>query len=232
MQWYWTILPRIKKHLPCETILEIGPGFGRWTHYLRQECEHLVLVDLSEKCIHACRERFGSGSITYRVGDGESLEGVEDRSIDFCFSWETLVYTELDATRSYLRDLSQKLAPNGTAFLHHSNLAHYSNYFDRTIKLPKVLRDILKKRGLLDYDQWRARTVDAESFARCAEEEGLYVWSQELIPWGGKRLIDCFTILGKTGPRKPPPVLRNPHYHTEAYHIQRLSWLYGEGVPW
>ena len=28
-QWQGTILPRIRRHLPVHTILEIAPGFGR-----------------------------------------------------------------------------------------------------------------------------------------------------------------------------------------------------------
>ena len=58
MQWYATILPRIHAYLPAGTVLELGPGFGRWTHYLKDRCDRLILVDLSEKCIRACRERF------------------------------------------------------------------------------------------------------------------------------------------------------------------------------
>lgn len=34
MQWYGTIYPRIKAHLPTKRILEIACGFGRWPHFL------------------------------------------------------------------------------------------------------------------------------------------------------------------------------------------------------
>src|SRR5438128_1034565 len=44
-QWSGTILPRIRECLPASTILEIAPGFGRWTHYLREHCERLHVVD-------------------------------------------------------------------------------------------------------------------------------------------------------------------------------------------
>ncbi len=232
MQWYWTIYPRIRYHLPAQTILDIGPGQGRWTRYLLQHCDNMVLVDLSEKCINACRRRFGEDRVLYKVGSGDSIDFLEDESIDFAFSWETLVYAEIEAVRGYLEGLARKLKPDGRAFLHHSNLASYSAYFDLTIKMPKRLRDFLKTRGLLDYDQWRARSVTAELFARCAEEVGLRVTTQELIPWGGRRLIDCFTTLTRSSGGASPRFKKNPNYHTRAYHIQELSWLYGEGVPW
>lgn len=232
MQWYWCLLPRIKHHLPAPTILDIGPGFGRWTKYLLEHCQSMVLVDISEKCIEACRQRFGEESITYQVGSGDSLEFLADRSIDFAFSWEALVYVEADGVESYLKDLAQKLKPEGRAFLHHSNLAEYSGYFRRTLRLPQSWRKVLKKKGLLDYDQWRARSMTASRFAELAEKAGLYVHTQELIPWGGRRLIDCLTTLSLQPPRSTAQLLRTPNFHTRAYDIQRLSWLYGEGVPW
>jgi ubiquinone/menaquinone biosynthesis C-methylase UbiE len=232
MQWYWTLLPRLSQHLPTETILLIGPGYGRWAKYLLEHCERMVMVDISEKCIHACKERFGTDRISYRVGPGDSVDFLEDESIDFVFSFETLVYCELDALSSYLQGLGRKLKPRGTGFLHHSNLGAYSGYFNRTLKLPKGVRDFLKKRGLLDFDQWRARSVTAELMKEQAEQAGLHVWTQELIPWGGKRLIDCFSTVGREPAKDPFKILENPWYHKRAYDIQRLSWMYGEGVPW
>lgn len=232
MQWHWCLYPRIRDHLPVETILDIGPGFGRWTQYLLPHCERMILVDISEKCIHACRARFGDERVTYKVGPGDSIDFLEDESIDFAFSWETLVYCELEATQNYLKGLSKKLKKTGTAFLHHSNLGSYTSYFDRTLKIPKSVRDVLKKRGLLDYDQWRARSVTAESFASAAKDMGLEVYSQELIPWGGKRMIDSLATLGREKRNRGKQILENPNFHKRAYDIQRLSWMYGEGVPW
>lgn len=232
MQWHWCILPRIRQHLPAPRILDIGPGFGRWTKYLKDHCQHMVLVDLSEKCIHHCRSRFGETNMTYRVGNGDSLEGVEDESIDFCFSWETLVYVEFEDMDSYLAELSRTLSSTGTAFLHHSNIGHYSAYFSRTLKLPKPARDYLKKRGLLDYDQWRARSMTALKFRELCGKHNLNVVSQEWIPWGGKRMIDCLSVVQKAPLNKPFKTIENPNFHKRAYEIQRLSWLYGEGVPW
>ena len=54
-QWHGTLFPRIRRHLPVHTILEIAPGFGRWTQFLAGLCERLIVVDLSSKCIEACR---------------------------------------------------------------------------------------------------------------------------------------------------------------------------------
>ena len=46
--------------LPASTILEIGPGYGRWTHYLKDYCDRLVIVDRAAECIEACQKRFAA----------------------------------------------------------------------------------------------------------------------------------------------------------------------------
>ncbi|PYI69174.1 MAG: hypothetical protein DMF07_00370 [Verrucomicrobia bacterium] len=61
-QWAGTILPRIRDFLPTGAILEIAPGFGRWTHYLKDYCQDLWIVDRSSECIEACRQRFAADS--------------------------------------------------------------------------------------------------------------------------------------------------------------------------
>src|SRR5260370_7183854 len=40
------------------TILEIGPGAGRWTEALQRIARRLILVDLSHRCIELCRRPF------------------------------------------------------------------------------------------------------------------------------------------------------------------------------
>ena len=100
-QWFGALLPRIHAFIPTGTILEIAPGFGRWTSYLKKYCEYLAVVDLAEECIKACQQRFVSDShITYYVNDGKSLAMIQDKSIDFVFSFDSLVHAE-----AYVRGL-------------------------------------------------------------------------------------------------------------------------------
>ncbi len=103
--WYGTIFPRLQYFLPTSYILEIAPGFGRMTNYLRKYCEKLIVVDLTEKCINACKERFATDThIHYHVNDGKSLSMIPDKSIDFIFSWDSLVHAEADAIEGYINE--------------------------------------------------------------------------------------------------------------------------------
>ena len=47
---------------------------------------------------------------------------VEDGSIDFVFSFDSLVHVEADVLDAYLDQLARKLTPDGVGFIHHSNM--------------------------------------------------------------------------------------------------------------
>ncbi len=138
-QWKWCLYPRIQQYMPVKTVLEIGPGFGRWTEYLLRECDDLFLVDLSESCIEACRDKFNnSKNINYFVNDGYSLDMIEDDSIDLAFSFDSLVHAERDVIEGYLEQISTKLKDNGVGVIHHSNLGEF-RYFHFLRKCEELL---------------------------------------------------------------------------------------------
>src|SRR5262249_31347341 len=122
-QWAGCLYPRIFPFLKGR-ILEIAPGHGRWTQFLRDHCMSLIGVDLAATCVSECRSKFKSDPrLHFEVGDGRKLPMVGDASIDFAFSFDSLVHAEADILESYASELARVLKPNGIAFLHHSNLA-------------------------------------------------------------------------------------------------------------
>src|SRR5438045_2205763 len=85
--WWCTIFPRIHPFLPAASVLELAPGFGRCTHFLKNFSGHLTLVDLVPRCIERCRERFAADThLEFHLNDGRSLGMIADSSIDFIFS--------------------------------------------------------------------------------------------------------------------------------------------------
>ncbi|MCA9793839.1 MAG: class I SAM-dependent methyltransferase [Candidatus Eremiobacteraeota bacterium] len=225
LQWATTILPRIRPFLPCAHMLEIAPGYGRWTHYLLDHCEQYTGVELSDRCVVLLRERFRERpQAQFSVNDGASLAMVADQSIDFCFSFESLVHAEADVMESYLTELRRVLTPTGAAFLHHSNLGAQQDYFRRTATLPGWLRSGLNRLGLVDLDQWRAATMSAQRFQQLAEKADLYCATQETLNWGGRRMIDCFSVV-----RRQPcehRLLANPDFLQEVLGWAALAPLY------
>jgi SAM-dependent methyltransferase len=229
-QWYGVVLPRIARFLPASSMLEIAPGHGRWTTYLREHCDTLAVVDLDEACIAACKQRFaGDDRITYHVNDGRSLEMIDDESVDFVFSFDSLVHADAEVVASYLRELARTLAPDGVGFLHHSNAGRYRRYFELQDRIPRGrVRERLYRWRLLDRPRWRARDMTAERFREACEAAGLRCIGQEIVNWTTRRLIDCLSTVTRPSSRweRPNRVLVNRHFSAEATGIKRRALLY------
>ena len=212
MQWYGVILPRIRDFLPSDTILEIAPGFGRWSNFLLEHSTNLILVDLAEKCIEACRQRFSKHSqIEYHVNNGRSLAMIEDESIDLIFSFDSLVHAEDDVISDYVKEFARILSKNGVAVIHHSNLG---NYPDNTSGEP--LHN-------------RADSMTKEKFVEYANQSSLTCISQEVIAWGtASLLIDCFSIVTRPGSRyaRENRIVENLEFMNNASYLKFLSGNY------
>lgn len=227
-QWQWALLPRISAFLPAATILEIAPGFGRWTQYLRNYCDDLTGVDLSKPCIDACKELFSEDPhMTFHVNDGKSLAMIPDKSVDFVFSFDSLVHAEADVIKEYLAELATKLTPDGVGFLHHSNLGSYRAYYSVRNLVPIVGR-ALTKIGVADNDGMRGISMTANLFATFAKRAGLQCISQEIINWSSRRLIDCMSTFALPDSKwaRPNVVLDNPAFMREASLIKKVAHLY------
>jgi 2-polyprenyl-3-methyl-5-hydroxy-6-metoxy-1,4-benzoquinol methylase len=229
-QWFGAILQRIHAFLPTATILEIAPGFGRWTKYLKECCEHLIVVDLAENCIKACQERFASDShIAYYVNDGKSLAMIQDKSVDFVFSFDSLVHAETDVIEGYLNQLAMKLKPNGVGFLHHSNIGTYQQALSLVETIPSELRESVVNRVFLGPTHWRARSMTSKLFEGYCDAAGLQCISQELVNWGTDGLlIDCFSLFTPKSSiwSRSNKVVENTEFMEEAHLIRRLSHAY------
>lgn len=226
--WFGVLLPRIHAFVPTGTILEIAPGYGRWTQYLKDLCDRLIIVDLAENCIEHCRRRFSTASnIEYHVNDGRSLDAVPDRSLDFVFSFDSLVHVETDVLAAYLEQLRRKLKPDGVGFFHHSNIGSYRALKTLVHLTPERLRRPLAQQGvLLDLFRWRAESVTAGGFAALCEDQGLACVAQEKISWeDGPYLIDALSVFTPRGSRwdRPRVVMENRRFHKDA---ARLGELY------
>ena len=223
-QWYGAIYPRIHECLPAGTILEIAPGFGRWTHYLKDLCENMHLVDFSEECINACRRRFGvQQRFSYHVNDGTSLAMIPDRSIDFIFSFDSLVHVDQPTLETYVSQFAAKLKPRGVGFIHHSNLGEYA--VGRAEGLPRPVRKLLTNASLLPPHRGRAPDMTAERFRSYCDRYGLECLAQEAVNWRARQLTDCFSLLALRGdaPKQQLRFTRNPYFMREAELIKRWA---------
>src|SRR4051812_3532337 len=217
--WWTTLFPRLQGYVPAGRVLEIAPGFGRWTHFLRDLCSELIIVDIAESAIAYCRERFAADRhISAHVNDGGSLPMVECGSIDLAFSFDSLVHAERDVMAAYLGELARVLTRDGVAFLHHSNMGAYA-------------------RGTYDPNNihWRATSVSATGIETLARTVGLSCVSQETVAWGNDDLLnDCFSVITRAGSRfdRENVVVENLDFTSaEIALARRLSTQYPPSRP-
>jgi SAM-dependent methyltransferase len=223
-QWSGAIFPRIRDCLPAESILEIAPGFGRWTHYLKDYCQNLWVVDRVAGCIEACRERFADDPHVHcHLNDGRSLAMVPDGAIDFVFSFDSFVHWDRDVVDAYLGELAPKLKNGGRGFIHHSNFGEYAD--SPRERLPEMLARPLIKAKILDWAQHRNPGMSAELFRTLCAQHGLHCLTQELVNWRGRRLIDCLSLFTRSdaSQQQPTRIIRNPKFMREAARIRAES---------
>jgi len=229
LQWYGSILPRIFRFLPSTHVLEIACGFGRWTNFLKDLSENLSAIDLSEECIEACKKRFEeSSNIEFILNDGKSLDKIADESVDFVFSYDSLVHADRGVLDTYLSQMPRILKPGGAVFIHHSNFGEYSSRVS-SLRKYRRLEMLFEKLALIEPTHMRDPNVTAEAVEQMALDYGLQCVSQEIVPWGTKRMhLDCFSTMIKAGSKhkRNNMVFRNSHFMQEARNLARLSHLY------
>ncbi len=229
--WEGTLHPRLGAFLPADHILEIAPGFGRVTQFLHPRCRALTVVDLNQRCIDACRDRFaGVPHIRFHVNDGRSLAMVADESVDFAVSFDSLVHADADVVEDYVRQLAAKLTPQGVAFLHHSNAGSYLGPLQRVAGALKA-GPLGAAAGRRVNRTWRAADMSSDRFARLCAAAGLRCVGQEVVNWHSKLPNDCFSTVTRPGSRwdREPRTWRNLGFMAEVRTVRARAELYGSG---
>jgi SAM-dependent methyltransferase len=214
-QWHFAILPRVHRYLPAKVICEIAPGYGRWSKFLLDVCEIYCGIDIIASCVAACANRFTNyQNARFLVGDGVSLSPIEDHSVDFIFSFDSLVHCDAEIIESYVPEMLRALKPQGRAFVHHSNLR----------ESPAALTD--QKSPI----HWRATNVSATIVRSMVGQAGGAVYSQELINWSNTpHLIDCITVFGwAEGAPLNPKIVENADFIRSADVVRNIASLYCE----
>ncbi|MDR1921997.1 MAG: class I SAM-dependent methyltransferase [Candidatus Adiutrix sp.] len=202
-QWLSTIYPRIRCFLPARRILEIAPGYGRWTKFLiGAATEAYRAVDLAGPCVRYCQDAFSAPHPDFKaiLNDGYSLAGAADWQYDFIFSFDSMIHASPDVLEAYIRQILESLlSREGVCFIHHSNL--------------KAVR------GNPGFDHAHDPDVSAELAADLVSAYRGKVLSQEIITWGETAGLGAITVFaGRNCPYEPRRPLRfvNENFMAEA----------------
>jgi len=155
-EWKQSIIDHVmlKNITPDRTVLEIGPGFGRWTRKLVEISKRLIVVDISEKCIEHCKKTFGENdNIEFHLNDGGSLDFVADDSVDFVWSFDVFVHVEPVDVDRYLSEFRRILKKDGQIIIHHGIIGKSDHNWRSTLTL-QIFTELLQKHDFVLIDQF------------------------------------------------------------------------------
>jgi SAM-dependent methyltransferase len=106
-----------------DVVLEIGCGIGRMTRGLAERAGSVIALDVSDEMLARAGELNSDlANVRWLLGDGHTLAGVDDATVDACVSLVVLQHVPHPGiTLAYVRELGRVLRPGGWAALQVSN---------------------------------------------------------------------------------------------------------------
>lgn len=100
-----------------DLVLDLGCGVGRLTRVLAKRAAHVIALDVSPEMLRRAQELNDHlHNVTWLLGDGESLSGVEDASLDGAVSHVVFQHIpDAKITLGYVEELGRVLKPGAWA---------------------------------------------------------------------------------------------------------------------
>jgi SAM-dependent methyltransferase len=182
---------------PDDTVLDIGCGVGRLTRALARCTIRVYGIDVSSEMLALARQHNAElTNVDWLHGDGRGLAGVDDESVDGCFSHVVFQHIpDPEITLNYVREMGRVLRPGGWALFQVST--------DPSVHRPRGgVRTRLK--GLLgaspgkDPDRaWWGSAVGVEALREAARDGGLEI--EQLLEPGSQYTTVLARRLRATG---------------------------------
>lgn len=171
---------RLFNSLDLTNVIELACGRGRHVSKYLKLANHVTLVDILQKNIDYCKNRFKeSDKISYYKNDGYDLSELPSNSYTALFCYDAMVHFEMLDINSYLLDIYRVLKCGGKVLLHHSN---FDAFYDGS-----YLGDSLHGRTFMNY----------KIFAYLAIHAGFKIKEQKIINWENVSNLDGITLLEK-----------------------------------
>jgi ubiquinone/menaquinone biosynthesis C-methylase UbiE len=158
---------------PDMTVLEVGPGGGKFSVRLAPRVQRLIVLDVAKEMLKRTKKRCkaeGHRNVEYVLANGEDFQPVADASIDFFFSYDVFVHIALEDTWPYAQEMARVLKPGAVGACHHAvnttpeawNRIEQNNRWFRGAQntlgqyyyhSPEALRRMYERTGLLVLEQ-------------------------------------------------------------------------------
>lgn len=165
--------------LDLSCVVELACGHGRHVTQYHDKAKKIILVDILQKNIDICKERFKDLShISYVANNGYDLSDIASDSVTSLFTYDAMVHFELFDIFNYLKEINRILKVGGKALMHHSNNTEspYITFSTATSGRNYMSKDI---------------------FAYMANRANLKVVEQKVIDWGDNKSLGCISLVEK-----------------------------------
>ena len=175
------------ERLDLTSVIELACGHGRHSAQIVGKAGAIWLVDINERNIEFCRERFKEHrNITYLTNSGNVLP-LESDVFSSLFCYDAMVHFEAMDVLSYVLEAYRVLQPGGRALLHYSVNEHNP------------------EGTFTDDSSWR--NYFSESLMRhAASRAGFNILERRTFPWppeSGGETIDGLILLEKPAVQLP-----------------------------
>lgn len=133
---------------PETTVLEIGPGGGRWTRYML-DAKQVIVVDPFQEILDVLAQTLPSDKITAIRNSGTDFPGVAPGSVDFVFSFGVFVHLDPQVIADYLASMRPLLHADSKVFLQYADKTKPRGFKQKGFGAtnPGMIRDMLDKAG-------------------------------------------------------------------------------------
>src|SRR5687767_5933709 len=155
-------------------VLALGCGVGRLTRVLAARAAHVTAVDVSPRMLDRARELNPQlNNVTWLLGDGETLDGLPDGTVDAVVSHVVLQHIPSAKVQlGYVTEIGRVLRPGGWAAFGLST--------DPRVHAPRAAsrRDLFraltgKQPGGQDQPEWLGAAVPLDALGATALQAGL-----------------------------------------------------------
>lgn len=108
---------------PDMTVLEVGPGGGKWTVRIAPLVKKLIVLDVADEMLERTRARcdeLGLTNVEFIRGTGRDFAPVPSASVDMFFSYDVFVHIAVEDTFPYAGEIARVLKPGGISACHYA----------------------------------------------------------------------------------------------------------------
>lgn len=108
---------------PDMTVLEVGPGGGKWTVRLAPRVRKVICLDVAEEMLKRTEKRCqdeGLSNVELVLSNGRDFQPIADASVDFFFSYDVFVHIALEDTYPYTQEMNRVLKGGGRGTCHYA----------------------------------------------------------------------------------------------------------------